>query len=253
MAVAPQITASIVVYKEDITTLQKCIASFVQSPFATTLYIIDNSPEDSISEQLDNPKIQYVFSGENVGFGKGHNQVIDLLKKNSSDFHLILNPDMAFDPKILESLVSELSKQKSSAVIAPKILFPYGTMQYTARKFPSFSEQCYRFLRIFPKKTQRQEYRDQDLNTLFYPDFIHGNFMLFKTADFLSLQGFDERFFMYMEDVDVCRRIQKLDKKVVYDPSVFAYHEFRKGSRKKLRLFLTHLNSMLKYYKKWGI
>ena len=252
MSSNPNITASIVVYKEDISILKKSIDSFVKSSLAETLYIIDNSPSNSLEKEFHNPKVQYLFSGKNLGFGKGHNQILDQLK-NASDFHLILNPDVVFEPQILESLTAELQKDSSYAMISPRILFPDKALQYTARKFPSVSEQLFRFLGISTKKTQKKEYRNANLNETFHPDFVHGNFMLFKTKDFLALKGFDERYFMYMEDVDICRRIKEMGKQVVYFPKVSAFHEFRKGSSKTLRLFLIHLNSMLKYYKKWGI
>ena len=69
----------------------------------------------------------------------------------------------------------------------------------------------------------------------------------------LELSGFDERFFMYMEDVDICRRIDQHGKRKMYYPKVSIQHEFRKGSSKNLKLFFVHVSSAIKYYKKWGL
>jgi len=246
------ITASIVLYNEDMKTLQAAIDSFLGNSASKTLFLIDNSPEDLIRGQIDHPKIQYIFSGQNLGFAKGHNRCIELLKKESATFHLILNPDVYFEPTILQSLMTELDQDQEVAMVAPKVLFPNNDFQYTARKFPKVLEYVMRFLGVFNSYTKKQEYRNQDLQTSFYPDFIHGNFMLFRTKDFLNLGGFDERFFMYMEDVDICKRIDRLGKKKLYFPQATIYHEFRKGSSKKIKLFFIHMQSLFRYYKKWG-
>jgi GT2 family glycosyltransferase len=246
------ITASIVLYKEDMKTLQAAIDSFLGSPSSKKLFLIDNSPQDSISNQINDSRVQYVFTGKNLGFGKAHNLCIDLLKEESSKFHLILNPDVRFESSVLETLATELKSNPNLAMIAPKVLFPNKGLQYTARKFPKILELMMRFLGVSNTFTKKQEYRDQDLEIPFYPDFIHGNFLLFKTEDFLSLGGFDEHFFMYMEDVDICKRLDRMGKRKMYFPKATIYHEFRKGSSKKIKLFLIHLQSLLRYYKKWG-
>jgi len=253
MNIESNITASIVIYKEDISVLQKAIDSFLESPLSKKLFLIDNSPNQNIQSHISNAKIEYLYSGENLGFGKGHNQSLQWLQNEESGFHLILNPDVVFNPDILVQLTSELNKDAQLSMIAPKTMFPDNSLQYTARKFPRFRELVFRFLNISNGLTTSQEYRDQDLNTFFYPDFVHGSFMLFKTKDLLALKGFDERFFMYMEDVDICRRIDVLGKKKMYFPSVSITHELRKGSGKNMKLFFIHMSSMIKYYKKWGL
>lgn len=253
MSVEPNITASIVIYKEEITVLQKAINSFVESPFAKKLFLIDNSPSNRIQDHIDHPKIEYIFSDQNVGFGKGHNRSLELLKNEEADFHLILNPDVVFNPEILVRLTSELNKNSQLSMIAPKVLFPDKSLQYTARRFPKLKELLFRFFNVSNRLTRSQEYRDIGLDSSLYPDFVHGSFMLFNTADLLELNGFDKRFFMYMEDVDICRRIDELGKKKMYLPSASIQHELRKGSSKKLNLFFIHLSSVIKYYKKWGL
>ncbi len=175
-----------------------------------------------------------------------------MLKNRSEDFHLVLNPDVRFQSDILNELTNQLSDQPQCSFVSPKILYPDGKLQFTARMFPKFSEQLFRFLGVFSASTQNREYRNRDLEKAFYPEFIHGNFMLFRSQDFIKLNGFDERFFMYMEDADICKRIGSEGRKVLYYPKVNAIHEFRKGSSRNLKLFFVHLSSLIKYYKKWG-
>jgi GT2 family glycosyltransferase len=76
--------------------------------------------------------------------------------------------------------------------------------------------------------------------------------MLFKTTDLQTLKGFDERFFLYMEDADICRRIYKSGKKILFYPKVEIIHQHQQGSSKSIKLFIIHASSAIKYFLKWG-
>ena len=172
--------------------------------------------------------------------------------KNTSHFHLILNPDVEFDAHVISKMIKEIAKYENVVMIAPKVIFPNGEFQYTCRKYPNPLEMVLRRINIFKKYSQKREYRDSDLAKPFYPDFIHGCFMLFKTEDLVNIDGFDERYFLYMEDVDICRKIDEIGKKKLYYPNVQITHILKRESSKNIRLFFTHLNSSIKYFKKWG-
>ena len=245
------ITASIVVYKEDPAQLQKIIDTFLEYPFSIKIYIIDNSPTALLKEKINGDRIDYLFSGTNLGFGRGHNSILDHLKQQSQ-YHLILNPDICFSSKILKKLTDQLQKDKQLSMVAPKVFYPSGELQYTARKFPTVLELFCRFVGVFKIYTNKKEYRDEEITAPFSPDFVQGSFMLFKTKDFLDLKGFDERYFMYMEDVDICKKIDLSGKRKLYYPATEIMHTHRKGSSKELRLFFIHISSIIKYFMKWG-
>ena len=245
------ISATIILFNEDLKTLRKTVESFLETPLKKELFLIDNSPTNILEKEFNHPEIHYIFSGENLGFAKGHNFIIDSIK-NTSKYHVILNPDVEFKADVIPKLVKEIDQHKNVAMIAPKAVFPNGEFQYTSRKYPNLLEMISRRINIFKKYSQKKEYRDVDLTKPFYPDFIHGCFMLFKTKDFVKIGGFDERYFLYMEDVDICRKIDQIGKKKLYYPNVQITHIFKKESSNNLRLFFTHLNSSIKYFKKWG-
>ena len=77
--------------------------------------------------------------------------------------------------------------------------------------------------------------------------------MFFKTNDFIELGGFNERYFLYMEDADICREIDKLGKKKLFFPSVEITHLYQKGSSNNIKLFSYHISSAIKYFLKWGL
>jgi GT2 family glycosyltransferase len=245
------ITASIVIYKENLKVLENAIDSFLGSPLSKKLYIIDNSPSNEFKNKIQNDSVEYIYSNKNVGFGKGHNSILHKLTSENK-YHLILNPDVRFHPEILEKLVLKMESNESFSMIAPRVLNSNNELLYTARRYPSLFELIFRFLGIFKKFTIRGEYKNQNHKKSFSPDFVQGSFMLFKTEDLLRLEGFDERYFMYMEDVDICRKIDLSGKRKLYFPATEIIHTHRKGSSKEFRLFFIHISSIIKYFIKWG-
>ncbi len=245
------ITASIVIYKENLKVLENAIDSFLGSPLSKKLYIIDNSPSNEFKNKIQNDSVEYIYSNKNVGFGKGHNSILHKLTSENK-YHLILNPDVRFHPEILEKLVLKMESNESFSMIAPRVLNSNNELLHTARRYPSLFELIFRFLGIFKKFTIRGEYKNQNHKQSFSPDFVQGSFMLFKTEDLLRLEGFDERYFMYMEDVDICRKIDLSGKRKLYFPATEIIHTHRKGSSKEFRLFFIHISSIIKYFIKWG-
>jgi GT2 family glycosyltransferase len=243
------ITASVVLFNENLGVLKKTVDSFLKTPLEKKLFLIDNSPKNRLEKYFKHPEIEYLFVGKNIGFGKAHNLVIDKLKAN---FHLILNPDVTFSSDVILALITELSKSTDVSFITPKVLFSNKENQYVCRKHPTFFNLINRKSKISKNQTIKNEYRNQDLEKSFYPEFIHGCFMLFKTADFKYLRGFDERYFLYMEDADICRRIDKIEKKILFFPNVEITHQLQKGSSKSMKLFIYHFSSAIKYFLKWG-
>lgn len=245
------ITASIVLYKEDSTELKRTVACFLKTTLTKKLFLVDNSPTDILKKEFNHPEIVYIFVGENKGFGKGHNVVIEKIKKQSA-YHLVLNPDVVFQPQVIPNLIHTLERESAVSLISPKVVYPNGDLQYTCRKYPTILGMLFRRTGVFKSVVQKKEYRNLDLSRSFYPDFIHGCFLLFKTDDFIEVGGFDPRYFLYMEDVDICRKIDTINKQKIYYPAETVLHIHRRGSAKKIKLFYHHLVSAYKYFKKWG-
>ena len=245
-----EITATIVLHHENLELLQRTIDSFLKIPLSKKLYLVDNSATRSLQKFFIHEEIEYIFPGKNIGFGKGHNFV---LEKLNSKYHLLLNPDIEFTATIIPILINQLEKDKDVAFVTPKVVYPNHEKQYVCRKHPTFFDMINRRVKIFPKAIFKNEYRNQDTTKSFYPDFIHGCFMLFKTTVFKELKGFDERYFLYMEDADICREIDELGKKKLYFPEVEIVHHHQKESSKNLKLFWLHTSSATKYFLKWGV
>ena len=249
MSYTYNISATIVIYKSNRNLLQKTIDSYLNIPEKKKLYIIDNNETDVLKKQFVHPEIEYIFVGKNIGFGSAHNLV---LNKINSNFHLILNPDVVFTTEVISKLIYKLNKSNKVCFVTPKVKYPNGEEQFVCRKHPTFLDLLNRKLKFSPSLISKNQYQDKDLSKAFNPEFIHGCFMLFKTKDFIHLKGFDERYFLYLEDADICRKIENLGKKILYYPNVEIIHYHSKQSAKKIKQFIIHIKSAFKYFLKWG-
>lgn len=249
------ITVSIVLFNEDLKELTKTVQCFLDISLKKKLFLIDNTVEKQFENCFNHKDITYISVGKNIGFGSGHNIILEEIK-NVSKHHLILNPDVIFQEKVIHNLILELDAKAEIAMIAPKVLFPSGEHQYSCRRYPSVKELLARrfpVLKPLLKTTiYKGQYRDKDLQRPFYAAYITGCFQLYKTVDFVNLNGFDRQYFLYMEDVDICRKIDALGKKKLYFPQEEITHVLKQGSSKNIKLFFRHTSSAIKYFLKWG-
>ena len=251
------VTATIVVYRPRMDWLLKSIQSFTDKDnFSKKLYLIDNSPTpNEVLQALESEKIEYIFNNRNLGFGKAHNQGIKKAIADGSDFHLILNPDVQFDSDILIELTNVLTNDETIGLISPKIVYENGEIQRLCKLLPNPKHLIFRrFLKNSPSLEQLNQ--ELELQTFGYDQvaeipWLSGCFLLARTSHLQKIGGFDERFFMYMEDIDLSRRSLRYFKNIFY-PYVTIQHFYEKGSYKSRKLTIIHLISAIKYFTKWG-
>lgn len=247
------ITVSIVTYKTDVKELTKCLQS-LKSPLVLKIYIVDNSNEKYIQDFcLKYANIEYI-SSENVGYGTGHNQVLRKVLSSSSIYHLVLNSDVYFDPKVLEQLVEYMNENLDVAQVQPNIIYPDGKMQYTCRLLPTPVNLIFR--RFLPKKMisrmdERYLLKFNDHTQAIDIPYHQGSFMFFRTDCFNKVGLFDERFFMYLEDIDITRRMHKYYRTMFW-PEVTIVHAHRAASYKNKKMLKIHIQNAIKYFNKWG-
>lgn len=252
-----KITATIVVYNPRMDWLLKSIQSFTNKDnFSKKLYLIDNSPyPNDILQAMESEKIKYIFNNRNLGFGKAHNIGIQKAVAERSDFHLILNPDVLFDSDILIELATVLENDKTVGLISPLIKYENGEIQRLCKLLPKPKHLIFR---RFLKNSSQLEKLNQELelqmfgyNQIAEIPWLSGCFLFARTTILQKIGGFDERFFMYMEDIDLSRRSLELFRNVFY-PLVSIQHLYEKGSYKSKKLTFFHLISAIKYFNKWG-
>ncbi len=236
-----KISASIVVYNEDKGTLGRVIESFLALPFQKELVVVDNSPQNLLEEFLDAYKdATYIFLNRNVGFGAGHNIAFHSLTQES-DVHFVLNPDIFFSPAEMTLFLEWFGASQETVLAMPRVLYPDGSVQHVVRNIPTP-------LSLIKRKfIQDYDVIDVKENSIVEIPFAHGCFMAFKSDTYKKLGGFDERYFMYMEDVDIWIRAKRYGKTVL-NTNYKIFHEHRKGSAKSFKLFLWHVISAFKFF-----
>lgn len=252
------ITACIVLFKNDRNMLLKAIKSFLDTNLSVKLYLVDNSPVDHLKNIINDQRVSYIFNPANPGFGSAHNIVINKII-GLSKYHLVLNPDIYFENGTLESIFSFMENNVEYGHLMPKILYPNGDLQYLCKQNPSISMLFFRrffpsFFKLFLKEEAiKYEFRDYNYNSIITNvPYFSGCFMFFRTPLFERVGLFDERIFMYIEDADITRRFLTVSNNIYY-PFATVYHHFQKGSHKNFKLTWYSIKGALVYFYKWGI
>ena len=252
-----RISASIVLYNSDIEQLKIVINSYAPSE-KRILYLIDNSPEKNDIESIlpNKSNIHYYFIGKNNGFGAGHNIAIKKAMQIGTQYHLVLNPDLQFAPEIIENIADFMDKDISIAQIMPKVLNKNGELQYLCKLLPAPLNLIFRRfvpnLKYFHKLNEKYILHNFNYNTIINPPSLSGCFM-FLRMDIIKKNDllFDERFFLYCEDIDFVRRLHQIAKTIYY-PYVFVVHAHAKDSYKSKKMMFEHIKSAIRYFNKWG-
>lgn len=250
------ITGSIVIYNNKLNEVKKAIESFLNCSLLKKLYIIDNSETDAFRILLDMYNIEYIHTGKNIGYGAGHNIAINK-SIGVSKYHLVLNPDIHFNANTLTGLFNFMEYNMDVGLVMPKVLYQDGELQYLCKKLPSPADLFARRFIPGPIKPFLQnflesyELKGKDFNSMMLVPNLSGCFMFIRTKLFPIVGTFDERFFLYLEDTDLCRRINE-NSLTVYYPLEQITHSYNKASYRNFKLLLCHLKSSVIYFNKWG-
>lgn len=248
------LTASIVSYHHRTSEIHKVIDCVLAGP-VDKLFIIDNSSNDCLRElEGVSDRVRYIHS-MNCGYGAGHNIAIREAMEVGAIYHVIVNPDIYFGEGVLEQLVAYMNVNKEIGLVMPKILYPNGELQYLCKLLPTPFDLLLRRFGLWKKYREkrdiRYELRFADYNQEMQVPSLSGCFMFARMSILKQVDGFDERYFMYAEDLDLCRRIGKIAQTMYY-PKVSVYHAYAKGSYKNRKLLRYHMCSMFKYFNKCG-
>ena len=177
------------------------------------------------------------------GFGENHNAAFRYCRV---PYFCPLNPDIALLGNPFGALVSEMERA-GAAIAAPLVISPAGSVEDSMRHFPTLLALARKML---SGPDGRYEVKLKD--PVFCPEWVAGMTMLFRSADYARLEGFDQDYFLYYEDVDICVRAWKAGMKIIACPSVAVVHDARRDSHRSLRHLRWHLASMGRYFWKHG-
>lgn len=244
--------------------LKDCVKSVMKSSFDNctlnkVIVVDNNSRDDSIelAEKLNFKKLEIIKNKDNLGFGKACNIGA---KDSLSDFILFLNPDAIVYEDTFKKLFDSIEQNNVAdiAVFGVQLIGDDGKVQRTCARFPSlwnFLVKVFGLNKFNLKYFKTYHMEDWNHNEIKQVDHVIGAFYVIKRELFNNIQGFDERYFVYFEDLDLSKKVHNQGHKIVYLSDVKAYHKGGGTSEqvKALRFFYSTRSSLIYSFKHLGI
>lgn len=229
--------------------------------FPFEYFLVDNGGDGTAQMVRERfPWVTVIEPGENLGFGRANNLA---MQQATGEYIMLTNPDLTIFPGEMEKLVTYADANPSAAIIGPRVENPDGTRQESCTREPSPLIPLYR--RTFAGRTPQGRravdhyfMRDVNHDEPHQAPTVYGAAMLIRRHTLADIGSFDERFFMYYEDVDLCRRAREAQWEIHYAPVARFVHYHQRESRIHApwemltnRLARTHVASGVKYFLKW--
>jgi GT2 family glycosyltransferase len=237
--------------------LRKCLASILGQTWISAVQVVvaDNASEDESRSMVaaEFPGAVLCVHTSNLGFATGNNRA---LPHADGRYVLFLNPDTIVTDGALDTLVAYADAHPEAGIVGPKLLNADGSLQFSCRAFPDLGAGFFRNTplgRLFPKNRFTSDYlmSDWDHDAPRTVDWVSGAALMIRRDALERTQGFDEGFFMYCEDVDLCYRVHSLGHLVQYVPDAVIYHLIgRSSDRVPTRMTYEFHRSMYRFYRK---
>jgi GT2 family glycosyltransferase len=234
--------------------LDVCLTSLASQPELRSIVVVDQAsiaPEREVLERR-HPEVRWLALDDNVGFGAGVNHAA----RHASDEYLYLvNPDSIVGPGAIGVLTAWLDAHPTAAVAGSLVCNTDGTIQGSARAFPTvstfFAGRSSWLTRRFPTNrwTRRNVLTGPDVKAVQTVDWVSGASMMIRRKAFEDVGGFDERYFLYWEDADLCRRLLARGWHTVYVPGAVVTHHGSRSSRSDVRPIVEFHRSAFRYYR----
>lgn len=249
-----KITASLVLYCNAAAVFEKAIRSVVESDADVLLSVVDNSPAPLDSPFFAHPRVRYHHAGANLGFGAGHNRAFAAVADHSY-VHFVVNPDIFFGRDVLSRLADVFTEEPEVMAAMPAIHDEEDRRQHLCKALPTPLHLIVR--RFIPFAAIRRaidatyEFRELPSHGLVDIPNLSGCFLAVRSATLQRIGGFDEGYFMYMEDIDLVRRLGDHGR-TVFAPFAKIHHGHARSSYRFGKLMFVHIRSALRYFGKWG-
>jgi GT2 family glycosyltransferase len=229
------------------------------------ILVIDNHSEDDSIGVLRNrlshiPRVRILENHTNTGYGAGNGFAVE---RAQGEYLLIVNPDNTLLPDCIEKLVEAIEKDPGIGITAPQLIHEDGTIRDSYRSFPRFLDVVAKRAKVLQgllgKRVEHYLQSGTDPHASREVDWVVGACFLIRKDLFQKLGGFDPRFFLFFEDIDLCKRVREAGKRIVYLPAAKAYDRKRRLSEGgllslfKSRVGREHVKSGIKYFAKWGL
>lgn len=236
--------------------LRDCLRSIIENTHRITyeIIVIDNASTDGSLDMMKKefPSVIIICNSERNGYGYSHNKGIEA---SSGEYVLIFNEDMLLTDNALDNYVDTIKNEHNVGVLGCKLLNPDGTLQHSCFNFMSVKHEYYQaiFPRniVLPDSKFREKHYYWDHNENKDVDVVMGCCMLIPKSIFKEIGNFDTRFFVYAEEVDLCKRIKNSGYRIVFTPNACIIHYGGQTSKTmSIKMYLVMIESKFKYFEK---
>lgn len=251
----PELTVTICSWNT-VNDLRDCLQSLEPEHRETgcEVLVVDNASSDGSPDMVkaEFPWVRLLRMDRNLGFTGGHNLALSERKGRSA---ALLNSDTVVHPGAIKTLLAAL-REPGVGIVGPRLLNPDGSLQYSCRRFPNPVAAAFRntFLgKLFPNNRHVREYLMQDFDHSQRRDveWLSGAALFLKGELLDKIGGLDGSFFMYCEDVDICKRAWDAGFRVVYVPEAVVTHAIgRSTDQVANRMIVRFHRSMFRYFRK---
>ncbi|MBR2165509.1 MAG: glycosyltransferase [Paludibacteraceae bacterium] len=220
------------------------------------IYLLDNSEQREIhpKSEIKHPKLRYIHMKANLGYGCAHNIALRESAYYKTELHLVMNSDIRVKAEDIDAMHDWMMANPQVGQMMPRVVSTDGSQQYLAKRLPSPMDVFgRRFLPewMIARRNRRYELRDMDLTRPINAPYLSGCFMLLRTKAAVEAGLFDERYFMYPEDMDLTRTIHR-NWLTLYYPEWTIVHAHTRASYKNKHMLRIHIQNICRYFNKWG-
>jgi GT2 family glycosyltransferase len=245
---------SFVLYRTAVAEIRAAIDQVLASVGNYHVVLVDNSVPPLDLTPFASSDVTVIQAGANIGYGSGHNLALRRFA-NAAAYHLVLNTDLEFGPDVIPGLIAFMDARPGTGLAMPQVRYPNGDLQHLCRILPRPVDIFARGLlpdhRWTRALTRRYEAHDWSYDEALSFPFLSGCFMILRPQALDRVGLFDERFFMFAEDLDLSRRLHRISETMLC-PSVSIVHEYRTKTASNWRRKLYLVRSFIRYFNKYG-
>jgi hypothetical protein len=252
-----EVTISIVLYNHSVQDVERLFDELAKDAALSEWVVVDNGGSDEACAVAESLGARCLHPGRNLGYGAGHNLALRSLAAVDAPYHVILNPDIQMPSGTLGELATVMDEVPQAGLLMPRVLYPDGSTQYLCKMLPTPLDLILRRFAggplqwLFSSRMTHYDMKDFDYSRPVYVPVLSGCFMFARRSVLESIGGFDERFFLYLEDTDLCRRIGDVSH-LLFWPWTTVTHSHAQGSYKNLHMLRLHMRAAVAYFNKWG-
>ena len=245
---------SIVLYQPDREQVRRLAEQLLRVSCLHRLYLLDNPPAPAAERFVDDERCTYIYNNANLGYGRAHNIALRESVYDHIPYHLVLNSDILVAPEDIDRLHTFMEHNPQVGSLMPRVTYPDGSLQYLCKLLPTPLDVFGR--RFLPKalmrrRNERYELRRSGYDKPLNVPYLSGCFMFLRTEAALEAGLFDERYFMYPEDIDLTRSIHR-NRLTLYLPDVTIVHNHARASYHSPRMLIIHIVNLCRYFNKYG-